>query len=76
VHVAHDVFPEPRLDPIDGVALADIAIDDIGLAGRRLDRRAPGQDGVVLPVHPAAVDCGIVLGRTFQEAPGRDVELQ
>ena len=76
VHVAHDVVAQPGLDAIDDVVLIHVAVDDVVLAGRRLDRRAPGQDGVVLAVDLAAARGRVVLGRTFQETPGRDVELQ
>ena len=53
-----------------------IAIDDVALAGRRLDRRAPGQDGVVLAVDLATAHRGVILSGAFQKTPGRDVKLQ
>ena len=39
VHVAHDVVAQPRLDPLDEVLVVHVAVDDVVLAGRRLDRR-------------------------------------
>ena len=76
VHVAHDVVTQPCLDPIDDVLFVHVAVDDVVLAGRRLDRRTPGQDGVVLAVDLAAARGRVVRSRAFQETPGRDVKLQ
>ena len=39
VHIAHDVFVEPRLDALNLILAVDIAVDHIALAGRRLHRR-------------------------------------
>ena len=76
VHVAHDVFTQPGLDPFDDVLVVHVAVDDVVLAGRRFDGGTPGQDGVVLAVDLAAARGGVVLGGAFQKSPGRDVELQ
>ena len=76
MHVAHNVFTQPCLDPIDNVLFIYVAIDDVALAGRRLDRWAPGQEGVVLAIDLAAARGGVVRSGAFQETPGRDVKLQ
>src|SRR5262249_7276802 len=43
LHVAHDVFAEPRFDVLDDVLLIHVAIDDVVFAGRRFHSRAPGE---------------------------------
>src|SRR6185503_2497501 len=76
VHVAHDVFPVPRLDAVDEVVSIDVRADRVALAGRRFDGRAPGEDCVALAVDGAARRSRIVRGGAFQETPRRDVELE
>ena len=76
MHVAHDVVAQPGLDALDDVLVVHVAVDDVALAGRRLDRGTPGQHGVVLAVDLAAARRRVVRGGAFQETPGRDVELQ
>ena len=76
MHVAHNVFTEPCLDSIDDVLLIHIAVDEVVLAGKRLDLRDPRQNGVVLAIDSPAAHHRVVLSGAFQEAPRGDVELQ
>src|SRR5206468_6047968 len=65
VHVAHNVVTQPSLDPIYDILFIHVAIDDVVLAGRRLDRWTPGQDGVVLAIDLAAARSGVVRSSAF-----------
>ena len=76
VHVAHDVVAHPGLNALDEVVVTEVAVDDVVLAGGRLDRRTPGQHRVAPAFDAATVDSRIVLCRTLEKAPGCEVELE